>query len=90
MFECILNVSINLPGQHIVQVFLTENGERGLRLVLLKSELESELFESLQPTEIENQSGKPSHKLNKKFRIERIKTFIFLLSMLKTPSNMIP
>ena len=89
MFEYILNVFTNLPGQHIVQVFLTENGERGLGLVLLKSELESELFESLQPSEIETQSGKPSHKLNKKFRIERIKTFIFLLIMLKTPSNMI-
>ena len=32
-FECILNVSTNLLGQHIMQVFLSESSRKGLTLV---------------------------------------------------------
>ena len=81
MFECILNVSTNLLGQHIVQVFLAENSENGLRLVLTSNGIEVRVIvgvisELTTYVKIENQSHRRSHKLDK-IRVERIRKFLF-------------
>ena len=59
-FECILNVSTNLLGQHIVQVFLSESSRKGCSQSYSWSRKRA--YDLLK---IENRSHKLSHKLDR-------------------------